>query len=55
MDELHYDYIKNKFENNSKVLFKGTDNLMYKIITEGVNKDFISDKEMLKFNNYLTK
>ena len=36
MYEFHYDYIKNKFGNNSKLLFTDTDNVMYKIKTEDV-------------------
>ena len=31
MCEYHYDYIKNKYGNNSKLLFTDTDNLMYEI------------------------
>ena len=29
MYEIHYDYIKNKYGNNSGILFKNTDSLMY--------------------------
>ena len=29
MYEFHYDYIKNKYGNNSRLLFTGTDSLMY--------------------------
>ena len=29
MYEFHYDYIKNKYDNNSKLLFTSTDSLMY--------------------------
>ena len=34
MYEFHYNYIKNKYGNNSRLLFAGTDSLMYKIKTE---------------------
>ena len=55
MYEFHYDYIKNKYGNNSRLLFTGTDSLMYEIKTKDVYKDFSSDKEMLDFINYSTK
>ena len=32
--EFHYDYIKNKYDNKSKVLFTDADSLMYEIKTE---------------------
>ena len=54
MSEIHYDYIKNKYNNNSR-LCTDTDSLMYKIKTEGVYEDFNSDKEMFDFSNYSTK
>ena len=47
MNEFHYDYIKNKYENKSKLLFTDTDSLIYEIKTEGVYEDFSSDKEIL--------
>ena len=31
MYEFHYDYIKNKYGNNPKLLFTGNDSLMYEI------------------------
>ena len=52
--EFHYDYIKNKDDNKSKLLFTDTDSLMYEIKTEDVYEDFSSNKEMLDFSNYLT-
>ena len=55
MYELHYDYLKNKYSNNSRLLITDTDSLMYEIKTEDVYEDFSSDKEMFDFSNYLTK
>ena len=52
MYEFHYDYIKNKCDNKSKLLFTDNDILMYEIKTEGVYDDFSSDKEMFNFRNY---
>ena len=34
MYEFHYDYIKNKYGNNSRLLFTDSDSLMYEIKTE---------------------
>ena len=55
MYKFHYDYIKNKYENKSKLLFTDTDSLMYKIKTEDVYEDFSCDKEMFDFSNYSSK
>ena len=33
MYEFHYDYIKNTYGNNSRLLFTDTDGLMYEIKT----------------------
>ena len=55
MYEFHYDYIKNKYDNKSKLLFTDTDSLMYEIKIEDVYKDLSSDKEMFDFSYYLTK
>ena len=49
--EFHYDHIKNKYGNNSRLLFTDTDNLMYQIKTEDVCKDFSNNKEMFDFSN----
>ena len=55
MYEFHYDYIKNKYYNKSKLLFPDTDSLMYEIKTEGVYEDFSSDKKVFDFSDYSTK
>ena len=53
--EFHYDYIKNKYDNKSKIFFTDTDSVMYEIKTENVSEDFSSNKEMLDSSNYSTK
>ena len=55
MYEFHYDYIKNKHGNNSRLSFTGTDSLIYEIKTEDVYEDFSNDKEIFDFSNYSTK
>ena len=55
MYEFHYDYIKNKYDNKSKLLFTNTDSLMYENKTEDVYVYFSNDKEMFDFSNYSTK
>ena len=55
MYKVHYDYIKNKYDNKSKLLFTDANCLMYEIKTEDVYEDFNSDKEKFDFSNYSTK
>ena len=45
--EFHYDYIKDKYDNKSKLLLKDTDSSMHEIKTEHVNEGFSSDKKCL--------
>ena len=55
MYKFHYDYIKNKHGNNSRILFTNTDALMYEIKIEDVYEDFSNDKELFDSSNYSTK
>ena len=55
MYEFHYDYIRDKYGNNSRPLFTDTDSLMYEIKTGDVFEDFSNDKEMFDFSNYSAK
>ena len=55
MYEFHYDYIKNKHGNNSRLLFTDTVSLMNDIKTQDVYEDLTKDIEMFDFSNYLTK
>ena len=43
--EFHYDYIKNKYGNNSRLSFTDTDSFMHEIKTEDDNKDYSDDKK----------
>ena len=51
MCKFHYDYIKNKYGNNSRLLFTDTESLIYEIKTEDVYEDFSNDKEIFGFSN----
>ena len=52
MYKFHYDYIKNKCGNNSRLLFTDTDSLVCEIKTEDVSENFSNDKKMFDFSNY---
>ena len=47
MYEFYYDYTKNKYGSNSRLLFTDTDSLIYEIKTEDVYEDFSNDKKCL--------
>ena len=47
--KFHYDYIKNKYGNNSKLLFTDTDRLMHEIKTVDIYEEFSNDKEIYLF------
>ena len=53
--DIHFDYIKNKYDNKSKPLFTDTDSLIYEIKTKDVYEDFSGNKKMFDFSNYLTR
>ena len=53
--QFHYDYIKNKYDNKSKLSFTDADSLMHKIRAKNAYEEFSSKKEMLDFSNYSTK
>ena len=43
--ERNNDYIKNNYDNKSKLLFTDTDSLIYEIKTDDVYENFRSNKE----------
>ena len=53
MYKFHYDYIKNKYGNNFRLLFTATDSLMYEIKTEDAFEDFNKDKKLFDFSSYV--
>ena len=52
MYRLHYNYTKNKYCNNSKLLFTDTVSLMNEIKPEDFYEVFSRDKEIFDFSNY---
>ena len=50
MDELHYKYIKNKFD--AKLLFTDADRLVYEFKTEDAYEDFYHDESLFDFSEY---
>ena len=55
MYKFHYDYIKNKYDSKSKLLFIENDGLMHEDETKDVYEDFSSNKEIFDFSYYSTK
>ena len=54
MDKFHYNYIKNKYDNKSKLFCTETDNLMYEIKTKDVDEGLSSIEEMFDLSNCST-
>ena len=51
MYKFHYDYIKNEYDNKSKILLSNANSSMYEIKTGDVYKDFSTDEKMFDFSN----
>ena len=47
MCEFHYDYVRNKYGNNSRLLLTDSDSLIYKIKTNNVYECFSKAKKCL--------
>ena len=54
MYDFHYNYIKNKYNDNAKLLFQDTDSLTYHIKTEDLYQDFFNDKKLFDFSDFPT-
>ena len=47
LHKFHYDYIKNKYSNNSRLLFTDTDSLLYEIKARDVCENLVRMKKCL--------
>ena len=52
MYDFHYNYIKEKYGSNAKLLFTDTDLLTYNIRTEDIYKNFWAEKDKFDFSDY---
>ncbi|XP_053379108.1 uncharacterized protein LOC123541547 [Mercenaria mercenaria] len=52
MYDFHYNYIKEKYEGNCKLLFTDTDSLCYEIKTKDAYEDFYKDKDLFDNSDY---
>ena len=52
MYDFHYNYIKKKYSNRTRLLFTDTDSLTYEIEVEDVYEDFWNDKDMFNNSDY---
>ena len=48
MHEFQYNYIKNKYGNNSSLLFADSNSLSEEIKTKDINNNFSKDNEMFE-------
>ena len=54
MQDFHYNYIKQKYGNNAKLLFTDTDSLCYEIQTDNIYDDISADSHLFDLSNYST-
>ena len=52
MYDFHFNYIREKYGSNAKLLFTDTDSLTYNIRTEDIYKEFWDDKDKFNFSDY---
>ena len=54
MYKFHYDYIRNKNGNKSRLIFTDTDSLVFEIKTEDVYGNFSKDKKIIQLSQNTT-
>ena len=52
MYDFHYNYVKKRYGDRSRLLFTDTDSLMYQVDTEDVYKDLEENKELFDNSEY---
>ena len=55
LHKFHYNYIKNKYDVNSELLFADTDSLIYEMKAKDVYEGFSKYEEMFDFRNFSSK
>ena len=54
MYDFHYNFIKERYGSNARLLFTDTDSLCYEIKTDDVYAELYQDKELFDFSDYPT-
>ena len=52
MYDFHYNYIRNKYKYDAKLLFTDTDSLCYEIKTDDIYEDMHADRQLFDFSDY---
>ena len=52
MYQFHYEYMKQKYDANAKLLFTDTDSLSYEVKTRDIYQDMLEDAELFDTSEY---
>jgi hypothetical protein len=53
MYQFHYEYMKQKYGDNAKLLFTNTDSLCYEVKTRDIYQDMLEDTELFDTSEYI--
>ena len=53
MYQFHYEYMKQKYGDNAKLLFTNTDSLCYEVKTRDIYQDMFEDTELFDTSEYI--
>ena len=54
MYNLHYNFFKNKYNDNAKLMYMDTDSLIYEIITNNIYSDLYENQHLFDLSIYNT-